>query len=209
MDKQEYLNQISAHVAPPKKGLPNFLTSKIFWFIIGALLFAALIMIVGSAATSGRVTNEERVIELMLHVDNTNNAVNTYRYNVKSSALRSYSASLGTILSDISAKLNNYAVQVYEYNPKKPTPKIQTIMDNAALASQELNNELFTAKITGNLDNVYDLKMVYEISTIITQEEAILNSSDNPDLTNILAPSIDSLNTIYKNFDEYEVGISY
>ena len=206
MDKQEYLNQISAHVAPPKKGVPSFLTSKIFWFIIGGILLAAFILIVGNAATSGRVTVKDRVIELMLHVDNTNNAVNTYKNNLKSSALRSYSASLTTILGDTSSKLNNYAAQAYEYNPKKLDPEVATA---AATAADELNNDLFTAKITGNLDNMYDLKMVYEISTIMTQAEAILNATNNEDLHNILTPSLESLDTIYKNFDEYEVGVSY
>ena len=142
----------------------------------------------------------------MLHIDNTNNSVDTYRENLKSSALRSYSASLNSVLSDTSNKLTAFATSAYEYKPKNVDPKVVAA---ATTAAQELNDELFVAKINGSLDNMYDLKMVYEISTIMTQEEAILAATKNEDLTGILSPSLESLSTIYKNFDEYEVGASY
>ena len=200
MDKQEYLNQISAGVHPPQKGLPGLFRSKIFWIIVSAVFAFIVLAIIGGIISSGRVTVKDRVITLILHIDNTDEAISTYQDAIKSSDLRSYSASLYSVLAETSRNLANFATEAYDYNPKKIPEKILT---TETAAKDELNNELFEAKINGILDRIYAHKMAYEISLITTNEQQILNASNNENLAAILSPSYDSLANLYTKFDEF------
>lgn len=205
MDRKEYLNQISQQAKPvQKRGLPDFFKSKIFWLILGILAFAILIMAVGGAISSNQEPPQNRLYRLLLQLDNTRASVDEYQPDVKSSTLRGYSASLSSILSNTSSELTAYLTAVYQYKPKVIPEKIQA---EAAAHSEELNNELFVAKINGDLDNIFDLKMVYEISLISTQEAAILEKTTNEDLSGILLPSYQSLQNIYNDFDDWTVGM--
>ncbi len=204
MDRQEYLNQISAGVKPPKPRVRSLFSSKFFWIVIACVLFMAIILIAGNLATSNRVTVEDRVVELLLHVDNTYDIIDEYQSDLKSSTLRGYSASLSGILGGTSGQLTTYATEKYGYKPKSVDKEVQSAADQA---HQELNDELFSAKINGELDNFFALKMVYEISTILTPEQAILNTTKNEDLTNILTSSHESLTNLYNNFDGYQAGM--
>lgn len=204
MDKQEYLNQISTYHEPKKSGLPNLLKSKYFWAVIGCVLFIVLILMVGSMATSGKKTVKDRVIELILHVDYTKEAVDEYAERIKSARLRGYASGLSSILGDTSKKITDYATANYEFKPKKIDKKVQAAADKDA---QELTDALFDARINGDLDNMFDVKMVYEISTIMSQEEVIMQETSKDELKGILDSSYNSLSSLYTDFDEYEVGM--
>ena len=144
--------------------------------------------------------NKSRVLALVLHIDNTREVINEYQSKVKSSNLRSYSASLNTILSDTSNKLNNYATEILKAQSKDLSEKTT---EEENLIKDELINTLFEAKITGRLDRTYAYEMAQEISSIAERESQILKSTSKDDLKAILESSYNSLSVLYDEFDNY------
>ena len=204
MDRKEYLNQISAKPTPTQKGLPAFFTSKYFWIVIACVIAIIALLGIGSAISGSKEPPENRLYSLLLQVDNVHSATEEYQNIIKSSTLRGYATSLNTILATTSGELTAYVTEVYKYNPKKLPEKLQA---EATQHSEELSNELFEAKITGNLDEIFDLKMVYEISLILNQEDAILKTAKNEALVNMLTNSYNNLMAQYTNFDEWSIGM--
>lgn len=206
MDRQEYLNQISAKPAAKTKATfgknfpGNLLHSKFFWVGAGGLLALIIIVIIGVALGSGRSDSKDVLYGLILHIDNTSEIIGDYQSDLKSSDLRGYSANLSSILSSTSSGLTNYATEQYKFK-KKDVKKSITEDEDAAKA--ELNNELFEAKINGILDRVYAQKMAYEISIITARESQLLDSTSNQTLTDILSSSYESLANLYAKFNEF------
>ncbi len=200
MDRQEYLNQISASNHPVKKSRSGIFASKFFWVgLIGIVAFV-LIMILGAIIGGAKSNDKERVFSLILHIDNTSEVIGQYQSNVKSSDLRSYSASLNGILSNTSKELTAYAEEKYNFKAKDVSSKIS---EEETLSKDGLANELFEAKINGILDRIYAHKMAYEISLITNRESQIFKSSSNENLKNILETSYNSLNNLYDGFNDF------
>lgn len=200
MEGQEYLNQISALNRPTKKSMPKFLSSKLFIFGAAALTLAILIMIVGSILSSGKTSEKDSTYALKLHLDNTAAVIKSYQSSVKSSTLRSNSASLYSILTNTSRDLDNYLTEKYSFKEKDADKKIS---EQATLEKDGLESELFNAKINGILDRIYAHKITYEISTLMSEESNLFKKSGNESLKNILNTSYQSLENLYKSFSEY------
>lgn len=201
MDGQDYLNQISADNRPvqPSK-LHNFFSSK--FFLVGIIFIVALviILVIGALLSTNKTDVKNLSFALNLHLDNTKSIIDTYQSQIKSSELRSYSASLSGILSKTSNDLTNYLTEKYNYNPKNIDSKIT---DQAALEKDGLESELFEAKINGNLDRIFTHKMAYEISAISSSETKIYNSTSDDNLKSILYTSYDSLSKLYDSFNNF------
>ena len=96
MDSQDYLDQISRSarpVKPAKKGVGGFFSSKWFKWGLVALVVLVVVIIFGSIL-GNRTTLEERCTTLKLKMDGTAEVISEYQPFVKSSLLRSISASL-------------------------------------------------------------------------------------------------------------------
>ena len=200
MDRQEYLNQISMKSRPAKNSKSGIFASKFFWVgVIGAAIFI-LILIIGGILSGARGNNKDRLLALVLHIDNTSEAIGEYQPNVKSSDLRSYSASLNGVLSNTSRELTNYIAEKYNMKPKDAN---ENIAEEETLAKDDLVNELFEAKINGNLDRIYAHKMAYEISLITSREIQLYKSTNNESLKEILDTSYNSLSNIYDKFNDF------
>ena len=200
MDRQEYLNQISAANHPVKKPKTGIFSSKIFWLIVSAVAAFILIVILGSVLGSGKTSDKDKIFSLILHLDNTQAVISEYQPNVKSSDLRSHSASLNSILSNTSKELTEYATSKYNYKQKDVK---KSITEEETTAKDGLANELFQAKINGNLDRIYAHKMAYEISLIANREAQLLKSINNETLKNALTTSYNSLNNLYDKFNDF------
>jgi len=200
MDRQEYLNQISAVNRPAKKSKTSFFASKFFW--VGAIGVTVLILIIliGAILGNGKTSDKDKMFGLILHIDNTSELIETYQPNVKSSDLRSYSASLYGVLSNTSKELTDYATEKYNYKAKDAK---ESIAEEETTAKDELESELFEAKINGILDRIYTHKMAYEISLITTREAQLLKSANNDTLKEILTTSYDSLENLYDKFNDF------
>ena len=204
MDGQQYLNQISQSNRPAKNtgggGLKKILSSK--FFIVGAvgLGILVLILILGGLLSGGKGDEKSLNYKLFLHLDNTLAVVQTYQPEVKSSILRSSSASLQGVLSNTKGKLEGYLGEKYKFKAKD-IDKATTAA--ATKAKDELTKELFEAKINGVLDRTYAHRMAYEIDAIASEEAKIIKSASNDTLKGILTESYDSLTTLYEKFNDF------
>lgn len=200
MEGQEYLDQISATnrvVAKKKSGL---LSSKFFWVGMIGVVVLTLIMIFATILSSGKDGEKEIAFALKLHLENTISVIDEYQSSVKSSNLRSYSASLKSVLSNTDRDLSGYIEEKYKSKEKNVKKKIT---EEANLAKDALSTELFNAKINGILDRIYTHKMIYEISSVMTEETKIMNLTKSDDLKGALLNSYNSLEILYNNFNEY------
>lgn len=200
MDRQEYLNQISTKKQPAKKFQSGIFASKFFWVGVIGVAALILIIIIGSILGGGNNSTKDKIFSLILHMDNTSDVISDYQPNVKSSELRSYSASLNSVLSDNSKKLTDYAAEKYNFKARDAKKEIT---EEETLAKDALEADLFEAKINGVLDRVYAHKMAYEISLITTREAQILKSINNDTVKESLTASYNSLVNLYDKFNDF------
>ena len=149
---------------------------------------------------SGKTDEKTRVISLRLHISNTNSIIQKYQPNLKSSDLRSNTASLASILSMAEKNVGDYLVEKYNLKDKNISKKI---LDQAEINYQEIDETLFEAKITGVLDRMYAHKMSYEISTIMAEEAQIINATKEDWLKETLSASYESLENLYGKFNDF------
>lgn len=201
MNRQEYLNEISASTRPatPKRG-SKILSSKFFWVgVIG--IGAFIIMAIIGGIISGSSTNaKDQLYSLILHLDNTSELIQKYQPSIKSSDLRSYGTSLNNIVSSSASDLTNYATEKYNFKPKEVK---KSITDEETSAKDALDNELFNAKISGTLDRIFAQKFAYEISLIGTRESQLIKASSDSTLQDILTKSYNNLSNLYDNFNNF------
>ncbi|MBR3332367.1 hypothetical protein IKG28_01925 [Candidatus Saccharibacteria bacterium] len=199
MDGQTYLSQISGDVRPEKKSASNIFKSK--FFIVGAIGVGGLLllMLLGLILGGGGKSLEDQAVTLKLRLDNTAEMVSEYQPSIKSSDLRSVSASFNGIITNTGKELTDYLAEAYNFkdNAKK------SIQEDEDLHKDGLNEELFKAKITGVLDRIYAHKMAYEISLIVNMENKLASSTKSETLKNLLETSDKSLRVIYDKFDNF------
>ena len=202
MESQEYLNQLSAKVRPEKvsKGGLSFLNSIYVKIILGAGVALVLLAVLGSLIGGTRVDESTKVLSLSARITNTESVIKAYQPNVKSSDLRSNTASLASVLANTSRELTAYASTLSKSKDKNVQKKIEA---QAATDKEELETELFSAKINGILDRIFAHKMAYEISVIATREKEIINSTGKAELKEILTTSYESLANLYDKFNDF------
>lgn len=202
MDGQDYLNQISATVRPEKKSkLGSIMGSTIFKVIAGAVVAFIIIAIIGSVINGGKSSNKDQAISLKLNIDSTLKVITKYQSKVKSSILRSSSASLYSVLSNTNRDLTSFINENYNYNSKNDDKKF---LDDIAAESAELEASLFEAKINGVLDQVYANEMAYIVSLFYNKEVTLLNATKNENLKSLLTTSANSLNNLYDQFNDFQ-----
>lgn len=206
MDGQQYLNQISEANRPKAKaggkkgGVSGILSSK--FFLIGAIGLGLLIVIViiGAVLGSNKGGAKSLSYDLKLHLDNTAEVVKEYQPDVKSSALRSSSASLYGVLTNTSRDLTSYLEGKYNFKDKDIS---KNVVEEAEEAKDGLANELFEAKINGILDRIFAHKMAYEISLLTAEEAQLIKASSDEALTELLNTSYESLSNLYDKFNDF------
>ena len=203
MDGQEYLNQISASTKAPKPGGKNlsFLKSKYFIFGVASLGALIVIMIIGAILSGNKVSEKDYGIRLHLHLGYTAELVEKFQPSLKSSKLRAYSASLGSVLNDADKPLGDYLKEKYNFKSEKDADK--KIQGDITTAKESLDNELFEAKINGLLDRTFAHKMAYETTMLMTEENKMISITKNSALKEALEKSRDSLENLYNNFNDF------
>ena len=172
------------------------------YFIVGAIGLGLLILIIIVGAILGANKGGEKDLgyRLKLHLDGTAEAVQEYQPSVKSSELRSSSASLYGVLSNTSKGLGDYLTEKYSIKDKDIGEKIIT---EATTNRDSLINELFEAKINGILDRIFAHKMAYEITIIMSEESKLYDSTSNETLKGLLDESYKSLENLYDRFNDF------
>lgn len=202
MDSQDYLDQISMQarpMKPAKKGVMGVFSSKYFrWGMIAVAVFIVL-AIFGSILGSKTPVSEKCTV-LKLRLDRTAKVMDEFQPSVKSSLLRSLSASLKGVFMNTSSQMNTYMVQAYGYEERNVK---EALVEEADLNADALTNELFEAKINGLLDRTYAHKMALEIYSVMSDEAEISKSTDAAELKSLLSTSYDSLNNLYTQFNDF------
>ena len=203
MESQEYLNQISAKPVPAKSssGIGGILNSKITWLVVGALGLFILLAIVGGVLNAGKGDTKEDAVWLQLHLDSVSQVITEYQPKVRSSGLRSSSASLSTVLTNTNTKLSSYLEEKYGKSSSN-----KTLAEQMKTEQDGLMNELFEAKITGSLDRIYAHKMAYEITKFMAEEDKLYSETRDDALKGILDESYGSLETLYDSFNNFSEG---
>ena len=201
MEGQDYLNQISAKAQPVKqtKG-GGILHSKFFLVGMIGLIVLILIIVLGAILGGNKGSEKTLSIKLELHLSATSDVVKTYQPDVKSSQLRSNSASLKTILLDTDKALKDYLTEKYDYKTSNADKKL---VEKATAEKETLDKTLFEAKINGELDRVFAQKMAYEITIILNEEAKILRATKNSTLQEIINQSYNSLKILYDKFNDF------
>lgn len=203
MNNQEYLNQISASnrpVAPPKQGLLSSPILKVATIgVVGFIVLAIFGAVLGSLDFGSSPASElDNLVELSLYTSDTLGAINSFQPSIKSSTLRSYSSSLGSILSNTTRSLENYLDATYEDYEVTEDEE-----EEAKLHQDELTADLTQAKINGILDRIYAHKMAQEITIIMAKEYTIYQTASDESLSSILSSSYNSLDNLSTAFSEY------
>ncbi len=200
MDSQSYLNEISSTVRPAKKPRNNLLSNK--FVLVGAICLIGVILmaIIGNVLSNGRAGIKEQAISLKLRLDSTSGTISSYQTNIKSSDLRSSSTSLNGVISNTNRDLTDYLTEKYKF--KSAEKKVQ---ESENKRKEDLEAELFQAKINGILDRIYAHKISYEITMIQSMESKLYDSVSDENLKSILKTSYDSLTNLqgkFANFSE-------
>ena len=172
------------------------------FFLVGTIgvVLLVVIMIIGMLLGGGKGGEKNLSFALKLHLDNTSAVIQKYQPNVKSSDLRSSSASLYSVLSNTSRDLTNYITEKYDYKEKNVN---KNLVEEATTAKDALENELFKAKINGIMDRIYAHKMAYEIAAFMMEESKLINSTGNATLKESLTTSYNSLKNLYDKFNDF------
>ena len=193
MDNLQYLSQISSSTPPsyvPKQPLFSGKLKTIL--IIAAVLILGLFIF---GLTSSSETPTDSLVELNLHATSLTDTVDSFRPSVKSTKLRSDSASLTALLGNISSLLSTQ-------NLPKPTESQESAEESKI---SELNSTLTFAKLNGYLDRVYAREFTLETTLLISMlRDASADSSDSSfqaSLASIIS-SLETLNTSFANFSE-------
>ena len=196
------MRQLTSEVRPAKKPgkAAGILSSKIFMVCAIGLIALIIIIIIGAILGTNKGDKKTLAFELALHLNNTEEVIQNHQPNIKSSTLKSASASLSSVLSDTYSKLEGYLVEKYNFDLKKAGEKIT---EEATLHKDGLEADLFEAKINGILDKVYANKMVYEISLFMAEEAKLSNKASDEVLQEILTTSYNSLGQLYDEFNNF------
>lgn len=204
MDGRNYLKQISAEARPAPKSRKGLLKSPFFIVGLVGVLLIMLVIIIGSSIGDGAESLDTQSVRLKFHIDGTLAVITEYQPNVKSSALRSSSASLASVLSNTSRDLTSYLTNTYGYDSNKDdSKKYATVAEDSKLAQDALESDLFEAKITGVLDRVYAMKMAYEITQLAAEESTLYNETKDENLQTIITTSYNSLENLYDKFNDF------
>ena len=201
MEGQEYLNQISATNRPAaKSGFGRTIPVKYLWIGLAIAAVIVFFVVIGTALSNSKSSEKELGFALQMHIDSTQSIINEYQRNVKSSILRSSSSSLSGVLANTNSGLSAYLNEKYKALDKNAAAKLQTEIDTTR---DGILNDLFAAKINGNLDRIYAHKMAYEVSMIMSEESKIFESTKDDVLKEILETSYNSLGNLYDQFNDF------
>ncbi len=200
MQGQDYLNQISMYNRPVKKTRTGIFKSKIFMVSMIGIIALIVIIIIGAIISGSKSGEKNLSLTLKLHLDNTASVISEYQPRLKSSDLRSLSASLTSVISNTSRELTDYLTSKYNY---KDNEVDKNLVDEANLLKDGLEADLFEARINGNLDRIYAHKMVFEISSFMNEETKLINTTSDSSYKDLLIKSYNSFKNLSDGFSNF------
>lgn len=198
MDNQAYLDQLAASNRPTK---PNkFLelsSSKIFKLVAAAVGTFILIFIIGAILSSVKGGKQQTLLDFKARLDGISSTIDKYQGSLKSSSLRSHSASLYTIITTTASATGDFIEA--NYKPDKDSKPSKSEDERTT----ERDNDLYDAKINGLLDRTYARKFAYEISVLMSDESKLLKQFDDAGFKNAINSSYNSLSVLKDSFTSF------
>ncbi len=170
----------------------------------GAVVLFILLAVIGGVLSGSKSSPKQKIYAFNMHIDNTAEVFDEFRNKVKSSELRSYYTTLSSLLVNVRGQLDSY-LSSKNNGKNEDAKKIlgEKKIEQLTLERDDLENELFEAKINGNLDRVYENKMTYEIATLMNEESEIAKSSSDESLKSIMEGSYTSLENLYNQMSNF------
>ncbi len=199
----DYLNQISGATNPQpqqKQSIGGLFSKKFIFIISGLVIFAILIMILGSVL--GKTGNKEKAVAERINIRISNLMTITQNYGkiTKSSTLRSMNASLYSVLNGTSVNLSPLLTSVYSLTPETADAEIAAEEESSI---KELSATLDHAKINGLLDRVYPREITLQISLLLSLELEASERTKDQNVKNLIGESYNNLSNLYTKFSEY------
>lgn len=209
MNNKEYLEQISTQTRQAKKtATKSFfgldISPKLLAFIIGGVVAAILIIIIGSIAGSGSNNSERDLTDrIYQRANNLSTVISDFNKRIKSSELRSMSTSLNAVLTETTYSLTTILENDFgSDNADKPAK--EEIATEEEKRMEILSNDLETGRLKGQLDRVYASDFAYEIAMLLSLESEASAKTDKDSLRSALKTSSDNLEKLYEQFNSFE-----
>ncbi|MBR6965168.1 hypothetical protein IKH83_02550 [Candidatus Saccharibacteria bacterium] len=198
MDNQAYLDQLAASNRPTKPSkFFELSSSKIFKFLAAAIGLFILLLIFGNVMSGIKNGKRQELIDFKAHLDGINRTIDRYQGALKSSSLRSHSASLFTIISTTADATQTFIDA--NYKPDKDTKP----SDSEGKLADERDADLYNAKINGLLDRTYARKFAYEISVLMSDESKLVKQFDDAAFKSAIQSSYNSLSVLKDSFTSF------
>jgi hypothetical protein len=203
MDKQEYLNHITAKPKPAAAKtslLDKLLTPKNLKVAVVAVFALVVLIVVGSILSQDNNKATVLTERLSLRLGNITSTIDTFSKNIKNPELRAISTSLKATLTDTSRDLTALlpALKVDTKNLKK-SASATTETDHI----NELNTDLEHARLNGILDRTFAKDMTLQTSLLLSLEADLLARTKNADLTSLLENSTKSITALHARINDF------
>ncbi len=213
MDNKQYLDTIAKDTrsaSSPKKslfGLDSIKSPLAKKILLGAGVAIILIMIIGIiVGIINGSGNKEQEYTNKIYLRSSLFVKETPAYTklVKSSKLRSMGTSLISVLNETQYSLitilkDDFGIK----NPEKP--ENEKILEEENNIMAEYLSNLENAHLNGLLDRTYLRELTFQIGTLISLEHEALSVAKNSRLESALNTSIENLNQLYEQFQDYNV----
>ena len=211
MDNMAYLQQIAgvdnSLNNPSKKGgfkLPKFVN---VWTMLGAVLLIVIIVIV-MVITSAMNKVDSKDQDLMIEsywkshylVEET---IGEYLNEIKSPDIRNMSASLKSVLVEITLNETNILLEEYGIELDSLGEEEGIPVDEHDKVS-ELNDTLNDARLNGLLDRVYVREMTMQIAELKAKQSEIAARTKNEKAREFAEKAESNLDNIYEQFHNYK-----
>lgn len=209
MNNKEYLEQISTQTRQAKRpATKSFfgldIPPKLLAFIIGGVVAAILIIIIGSIAGSGSNNSERDLTDrIYQRANNLSTVISDFSKRIKSSELRSMSTSLNAVLTETTYSLTTILESDFgSDNAEKPAK--EEIATEEEKRMEILSNDLETGRLKGQLDRVYASDFAYEIAMLLSLESEATAKTNKDNLKTALKTSSDNLEKLYDQFNTFD-----
>lgn len=197
MDKTAYLQQIASKKSnSSNSSIKSFLFSpKLLFPLLGAIILFIALLVIGNIISSSK-PNTPTVLNVSLRAKNLSKTFDSFTRQLKSSELRSSTASLISVLNETESSL---AVKTPSTNSKDKSAKNPVTEEAAHQAA--LKKTLDDAALSGLLERVFLREVNREISLFIDLTSKVFTKTKNSNHATILTTTLNNLHNLQKDFE--------
>lgn len=202
MDNFAYLNEIAAANRPVKNpSAPKSLkVATIVKIVAAGVVLFFLLMAVGALVGGLKGKTDNLLKQVYLRTTNMSKIMEDYNRDLKSSDLRSLSASLAGALTNAT---NQLAGVLGTNDAEDVAPDAATVEEETAILN-ELNTSLNNAKLNGILDRAYANLVGLQVSLLMSMISELEARTDDAALLSVLSSYRGNLEVLHQGFEAYD-----